>query len=550
MTPTPARPVNRLAKFLRSRKKEVATENKNRLDATALNVANLTKTTEGVSREEFSERTDTSIQVLSVENEALKNDNQALKKQCSDLQDRLQRVEKRLGVVDKDRDPDDDEHEVEGIDAGAQDEGGKRCTASKQAPQSKLEKESFPLSLHRQAGMSRYDHRLLPPELWLSIIRLAIYSQPVFEFSTFEPFVASFERQNKEEAGGLAVRYAVMQVCRLWRDFALGSLYEDVMVRHWAPALVEELGKICGGEQLGKYVRRLELPYPHTGTATNTSSDFALQILQSCPGLETLVRPFMPGLPDPIRYAFPTRSHPFPNLKRLEWWHYSDAARSGGINSLIDVLRYSPNLKYLIVGGEMNSAPSADNALVLPALTTLRVRRINVLFVQRICQWQLPSLVHVVAEFPLEHDGLDVIWRVFGARLCTVEFGRHIGFLLSDQITRFLLGCPQLKRFNYFLNFTSPPPIFNQPCALECISLHAYPCAMVTDMIPTSQQRLEQHLAFLSRSSFPALRRIILYGDWGDIIADPRFTRFTQTMNSRGCVIEQATGDMHSCDPS
>ncbi|KAG1749755.1 uncharacterized protein EDB91DRAFT_1109491 [Suillus paluster] len=539
-TPTPAGPANRLANFFRPRKQAVASENKHRLDAT------VTKTTE-----ESSQKSQKSIQVLCAENEALKNDNDALKKQCGDLQDRLQRVEQRLGIVGKDGDSDDDEQEVEEVDAQPEDGVDKRCTASKEATQSKSEKESSPFSFHRQAGMSRYDHRLLPPELWLSIIRWATHSQSVFDLPTFEPFHASFERQNKGEAGALAVRHAVVQVCKLWRDFGLSSLYEDVMVRHGAPALAEELGKTYGGEQLGTHVRRLELPYPYTGTATNTSSDLALQILQSCPGLETLVRPFMPGPPDAVRYEFPTRSHPFPNLKRLEWWHYNDAARSGGINSLIDVLCYSPNLQYLVVGGEMwSSAPSTSDALVLPALTTLRVRRINVIFVQEICRWQLPSLVHVVAEFPLEQDGLEDIWRMFGARLCTVEFGRHVGFLLSDQITPFLAGCPQVQKFNYFLNFTYPPPIFNQPCALQSISLHAHPCFMVTDMIPNSQERLERHLAFLSRSSFPALRRIILYGDWGDIIPDPLFTDFTQSMNSRGCLIEYATGDMHSCTPS
>lgn len=514
-------PVNCLKKFLRPRKQVTAAEN-----------AQLT-------------RAEKSIQVLSVENETLKNANEALKKKCGDLQDHLQRVEKRLGVKDKDGDLGVVQQEVteeSGIDAQG---GGKRCTVSKEA-QAKSEPPSH---LHRQPGMSTHDHRLLPPELWFIIIRWATYSSPGVRASNFEPFVGSFDHDSKEEVDAKAVKCTVVQVCRLWRDLAISILYEDVKVGRGAQSLLETLGKTYMGEQLGRSVRRLELPYHHTGTITNTSSDLALQILQHCPELETLVRPFMQGPPDSVRYEFPAHSHAFLNLKRLEWWHYNDATRSGGINSLLDVLRHSPNLQYLVVGGEMWTSAQTGNVLELPALKTLRVRRINPVFVHQICQWRLPSLVHVVVDFPLEQNALETLWQVFGARLCTVEFARHVGFLLSDQITRFLRGCPQVKTFNYFLNFTSPPPIFEEQCALECISLHSFPCGMVTDMITEAQERLRLHFAFLSRSSFPALRRIILHGDWEDMRRDPRFVEFRQTMIDKGCSIEDdATGGMHSCN--
>ncbi|KAG1908356.1 uncharacterized protein F5891DRAFT_10586 [Suillus fuscotomentosus] len=521
-------PVNRLANFLRPRKQATATENKN--------VAQLT-------------RAEKSIQVLSVENEVLKNANEALKKKCGDLQDRLQQVEKRREVEDKDGDlgVDSDEQEVDVAGTGAQGVD-KRCTVSKEA-QAKSEPSS-PLSLNHQPGMSTHDHQLLPPELWLNIIRWATYAPPRLDVPNFEPFLGSLDHDNKGEADAKALKCAVVQVCKLWRDLALSILYEDVKVGRGVQSLVEALGKTYRGEQLGRCVRRLELPYPHTGTITNTSSDLALQILQHCPEIETLVRPFMQGPPDAVRYEFPIRSHSFLNLKRLEWWHYNDATRSGGINSLINVLRHSPNLQYLIVGGEMWTSAQTGNVLELPALKTLRLRRINPIFVHQICQWRLPSLVHIVVDFPLEQNALDTIWQVFGARLCTVEFARHVGFLLSDQITRFLRGCPQVKTFNYFFNFTSPPPIFEQQCALQCISLHAFPCGMVTDMITEAQERIRLHLAFLSRSSFPALRHIILYGDWGELLHDPRFVAFEQTMLSKGCSIEHATGGTHSCNQS
>ncbi|KAG2069797.1 hypothetical protein BDR04DRAFT_1101063 [Suillus decipiens] len=64
-----------------------ASANKNRLDATVLGLAELTKTTD-----EFSEKTEKKIQVLYVENKALKTENKGLKKRCTDLEERLQRV--------------------------------------------------------------------------------------------------------------------------------------------------------------------------------------------------------------------------------------------------------------------------------------------------------------------------------------------------------------------------------------------------------------------------------------------------------------------------
>lgn len=388
--------------------------------------------------------------------------------------------------------------------------------------------------------MSRYDHRLLPPELWLSIIRWATFSHAAL---TFKPFLAHFEHKGEPDA--LTVKYAVLQVCRLWRDLALSILYEDVRVRHGAHDLAEALGNIYGEGQLGRCVRRLELPYHHTGTETQESSDLALKILQSCPGLETLVRPMLQQPSDEVRFEFPIRSHPFPKLKRLEWWHYNHATRSGGINSLTDVLRYSPNLQYLAVGGEMwmssASVTSHDLPVQLPVLTTLCIRRVNFLFIREICGWQLPSLAHVIVEVDI---ALGALWEVFGSGLCTVEFGRHLGF--SDQITQFLRGCPQVKTFHYFIYFTSPPPIFNQPCALQSICLHSHPSHMAFD----SEELPRLHFSFLSQSSFPALRRIVLYGDWTNITPESYFKDFAQTMNSRGCSVEHAVDSTHSCTHS
>ncbi|KAG2346336.1 hypothetical protein BDR05DRAFT_945914 [Suillus weaverae] len=108
--------------------------NKNCLDATVLGLAKLTKTTD-----EFSEKTEKKIQVLYVENKALKTENKGLKKWCTDLEERLQRVEKMLGIVYEDGDPEEEEpeEEIEVVDVGAEDGGDSCSAASREALQSK-----------------------------------------------------------------------------------------------------------------------------------------------------------------------------------------------------------------------------------------------------------------------------------------------------------------------------------------------------------------------------------------------------------------------------
>lgn len=116
------------------RNQPAASANKNRLDATVLGLAELTKTTD-----EFSEKTEKKVQVLYVENKALKTENKGLKKRCTDLEERLQRVEKMLGIVYEDGDPEDEEpeEEIEVADVVAEDGGDSRSAASREALQSK-----------------------------------------------------------------------------------------------------------------------------------------------------------------------------------------------------------------------------------------------------------------------------------------------------------------------------------------------------------------------------------------------------------------------------
>ncbi|KAF9229026.1 hypothetical protein BS17DRAFT_16 [Gyrodon lividus] len=385
------------------------------------------------------------------------------------------------------------------------------------------------------SSIDYYVFSQLPPEIWIVIFHWATSPPAGYPAPYYEPFRASFEEFDEP----LRTKRALVQVCRRWRVLASVFLYEDVRVRYGSESLMEALVSHRDVEDegsqgwLGRCVHRLELPYLQTGTDRPGNTHNVVQILKSCSSLKTLVRPFMREPPDSVRYEFPAGIVSLSSLTRLEWWHYNNAARSGGINSLTDVLRSAPSLQFLTLGGEFSMNPGPP--IRLPAVTTLRLRRVNALLVRHICQWELPSLVHVVADFPPDHNGLEALWFQFGHQLCTVELGRNIVFHMSDQIIVFFRGCSRVKMFNYFIHFTAPPAasLLVEKSSLQCVGIHAFPCAMMKD----TWKHLNSHFDFLASRFLPALKRIVLHGNWQHIMADERFARFEECLARKGCMV-------------
>lgn len=317
---------------------------------------------------------------------------------------------------------------------------------------------------------------LLPPEVWIIVFRWATYPSDGYPAPHYEPFRVSSEALDKS----LRTKHSLVQVCRRWRAIATVFLYEDIRVRYDSENLRAILAdrRVGNEDSLGKFVHRLELPYIHTVTERPGDTEEVVEILRSCPYLKTLVRPSYRADPYFIRYEFPAAIVSLASLTRLEWWHYNNAARSGGINSLMDVLENAPSLQFLTLGGEFWPISSRSTPLRLPALTTLRLKRVNPFFISQIVRWELPSLVHVVVEFPTDHGGLEELWLRLGSQLCTVEFSQHLAFHMTDQISPFLRSCAGAKVFNYFINFTAPPtaPVLVEQSSLECIGIHSRPC--------------------------------------------------------------------------
>jgi hypothetical protein len=281
----------------------------------------------------------------------------------------------------------------------------------------------------------------------------------------------------------------------------------------------------------GNFVRRAVLPYNQTVSNSQQSLN-AIDILKECPQLETLVRPRRDVL-DNLLWEFPTPDISLPSLKRLEWWHYNDAARAGGINSFQVVLQGTPSLKYLSIGGEL-WITHCGTTVHLPRLTTLRLCRMNTLFVQLVSRWSLPSLSHVIAQ----DNGhmLENIWNAFGPQLQVVEFGAHIRFYLEDQISHVLPKCPNLKQLNYYVMFTIKPEINTPHPSVTSVRLNSHPCGLI-DLGKETILQVDAHLKFICSPVFPKLQELILYGDWRSIKESPEFLHAEQSMISRGISI-------------
>ncbi|KAF8640757.1 hypothetical protein AX17_000407 [Amanita inopinata Kibby_2008] len=228
-----------------------------------------------------------------------------------------------------------------------------------------------------------------------------------------------------------------------------------------------------------------------------------------------------------------------PSLQCLEWWHNDEAEPSGGINSLCAVLCGVPRLRYLFIRGLVGQTRiSLSRAISLPELTTLRLHVVDGLLLHQVVRnWSLPALSCLILDTPgLVAQGLFFIWKMFGPQLRTVEFGKHLRFLINDVITSCLRGCPQLEEINYYVLFTASPNLPESHGSLHTVGLHAAVNSFLVE--PGSVwSLLEQHFEALLGGHLPSLRRIDLYGDWRAVLTHHRFIPILRRSQQLGCSI-------------
>lgn len=379
----------------------------------------------------------------------------------------------------------------------------------------------------------------LPVELWLQIFRLATISPSTSGLyaTKYRPFEL-IDFHGFDEA--TSTKLALVLVCKRWRNWATPLLYEDVLLPRQQNPLNHMLRYEDDDDNtsIPSYmVRRVHLPYTST-TITTPKSIKPVQLLARCPAVEVLVRTadmFASG-----NYEFDTDCPPLPALKRLDWWHNNEAARTGGINSLPHVLGQAPNLEYLSIGGELWQSFLYAPPVELPRLTTLRLRRVNAFYVMALARWTCPALSHLVFDAMPVAEIFEPLWSAFGAQARTVELGVSLKFYVHDFLALVFAGCPRLAELNYYVHFTHAPVPPRAQEELCTVGLHALPNSFYEAGSPDFWAHLGQHLGTYTEELFPALQRVKLYGDWSAVRGEEEFERLVEPLRKRGCTIECA----------
>ncbi|KAF7794884.1 hypothetical protein EIP86_006027 [Pleurotus ostreatoroseus] len=237
--------------------------------------------------------------------------------------------------------------------------------------------------------------------------------------------------------------------------------------------------------------------------------------------LEILVRP-PPSYLDQLKFDFPVKECPaLTSLRRLDWWHHNDAARSGGLNSLTDVLKSAPNIVYLSLGGDLHISPLQHLSISLPSLVTLHIRPMNASLWASLGGWRLPSLRHVIID---TYNGFipQNFWSAFGHQVKTVELGQSIKFCLIDMAQYVLGVCPNLEELNYRIQFAATPNLPVRHPTLTTVRLHAASNGFFADEGNGFWQHIESHFIALSSTCLPALKHVVLHGDWGFLLHNNR----------------------------
>ena len=341
---------------------------------------------------------------------------------------------------------------------------------------------------------------LLPPELWILILCFALPPR-ISSHADHIPFEDSHPPSHTNRN-----RLSFRLVSRYWNSIVTSLGIDSVTLS--GDTDVAALLRYLLEDHKGACVRRVVLPFGRTVKSTVKET---LEILAACPRTQTLIRPERRD--DGFRWNFRAACPAFGALTRLEWWHYSDAHRSGGINLIYDVFDNAPNLEYLAIAGQWNPDILASRRVRtahLPRLETLRLGRLSTSFTREIQKWSLPALFHVICEF-----GLSETEERFRSRIRALEFVADMRFYNEDRVSDALPSCPNLEEVHYYVLFTCLPELRVQGEVFETvkkIGLHARKNPSWTPVDLTGH--LKRHLGFVTGPCFPNLSSLALHGDW------------------------------------
>jgi hypothetical protein len=175
-------------------------------------------------------------------------------------------------------------------------------------------------------------------------------------------------------------------------------------------------------------------------------------------------------------------------------------------------------------------------------LTTLRLRSVNAIAIRQLSIWTLPMLQRVIFDDPPTiPEALDILWNTFGEQIRCVELGRDVHFRLEDNVSRVLAACPSLRELNYRIMYTAVPSPSTDfaHVSLRCIGLHAASnCDLGVSNTGDVWDHLNSHFAAFRSGAFPALQKLVLYGEeWNMLHNDRRFSAIEASAKAVGQTI-------------